>query len=90
MRRVDSQVDRKVADALVAPGNTVSLVLDFLHNSRKLHELLSLGVQELPILHWTVNQLENERSPGDDARSSGQEIPATYMVSSCLLSDGSV
>ena len=70
MRRVDSQVDRKVADALVAPSNTVSLVLDFLHNCREFHELLSLGVEELSILHWTVYKLEDERSPGDDARSS--------------------
>ena len=70
MRRVDSQVDRKVADAFVAPSHSVSLVLDFLHNCGELHELLSLGVEELPILHWTVYKLENERSPSDDARSS--------------------
>ena len=70
MRRVDSQVDGKVADALVAPSNTVSLVLDFLHNCRELHELLSLCMEELSILHWTVYKLEDERSPGDDARSS--------------------
>ena len=71
VRRVHSQVDWKIADSLVTASHSVSLVLNLLHDGRELHELLSLGVEELPILHWTVYKLENERSPGDDARSSG-------------------
>ena len=54
MGRVDSQVDRKVADALVPPCHTICLVLDLLHDRRKFHKLLSLGVEEFSILHWTV------------------------------------
>ena len=67
MRRVDSQVDGKVADALVAPSNTVSLVLDFLHNCRELHELLSLCVQKLSILDRPIDKLENQGTSCDNS-----------------------
>jgi hypothetical protein len=47
---VDPEVDGQVADALVGPGDAISLVLDLLADAVKVHELLPLTVQKLPIL----------------------------------------
>ena len=66
MRRVDSQVDRKVADALVTASYSVCLIFNLLHDGGELHELLTLGVEELSVLIRTIDQLEDQRSPGHD------------------------
>ena len=66
MRRVDSQVDRKVADALVTASNSVCFIFNLLHDGGELHELLTLGVEELSVLIRTIDQLEDQRSPGHD------------------------
>ena len=50
MRRVNSEIDWKVTDPLIAPGHPVSLVLYLLHDGEEVHELLSLAVKEFSIL----------------------------------------
>ena len=75
MRGVDPQVYRQVGDALGGTGHPVSLVLDLLHDGGEVHKLLALAVEEFPVLHRPIYQLEDERPPGHDPRASGQEVP---------------
>lgn len=49
MRGVDTQVDGHRGDALVGPGNAVSLCLDLLPDLVKVCELFALTVEELSI-----------------------------------------
>ena len=66
MGRVDSQVDRKVADALVTASYSVCFIFNLLHDGGELHELLTLGMEKLTVLIGTIDQLENQRPPGHD------------------------
>ena len=74
MRGVHSQIDWQVADALVTASHSVSFIFNFLHDGWKLHKLLALGMKKFTILHWPIDELENERSPGHNTWASGQEI----------------
>ena len=44
-------------------------------DGEEVHELLSLAVEELSILVRRVDQLEDERSTGDDAVASRKKVP---------------
>ena len=77
VRRVNSQVDWKIADSLVTASHSVSLIFNLFHDGGKVHKLLSLRVKEFSILHWSVNELEDERPPGDNPGASWQEVPVT-------------
>ena len=68
--RVHSQVDWKIADSFVTASHSVSLILNLLHDRGELHELLPLGVKEFSILDWSVNELENKGSPGNNPGTS--------------------
>ena len=74
MRGVHSQVNRQVADALVGACHAVRLVLYLLHDGEKVHEFLSLCMQELPILHRPIDQLQNERPPCHNTRATREKI----------------
>ena len=71
---VDPQVDGQVGDALRGASHPVRLVLDLLHDGEEVHELLAFAVQELAILGWAVDQLEDERASCDNPRTSRQEV----------------
>lgn len=53
MRRVDSQVDGHGGDALVGPGDSVSLCLDLLPHLIEIYKLFALTVEELSIFWKT-------------------------------------
>jgi hypothetical protein len=74
MWRVHPQVDGEVADPLVFTRHTVCLILYLLNDGEEVHELLPLSMQKLPILCRSVDQLQNKRPPGHNARSTGKEI----------------
>ena len=71
---VHSQVDGEVADPLVFTRHTICLILNLLHDGEEVHKLLPFGMQKLSILCRSVDQLQNKRSPGHNARSTRKEI----------------
>ena len=80
---VHPQVNGEVADPLVFTRNTVCLILYLLHDGKKVHELLPLGMQKFPVLCRSVDQLQNKRTPGHNARSMRKEI--SNMVKNVVL-----
>jgi hypothetical protein len=76
VRRVDSEIDGQVGDALVAAGHAVGLLLDLFLYGEKVRKLLALAVQELSIFVRAVYELQNQGTSGDDARTTRKEIPA--------------
>lgn len=76
MGRVDPQVDGHRRNALVGASDSVGLSLDLQAHLLEVGEFLPLAVQELGIFCGRINQLQDQGTPGDDARSSGQEVPA--------------
>ena len=80
---VDPQVNGEVADPLVFTRHTICLIFNLLHDGEEVHELLPLGMQKLSILCRSVDQLQNKRSPGHNARSTRKEI--SDMVENIML-----
>ena len=76
MRGVHPKVYWKVTDTLILPCYTVCLILYLLHDGKKVHEFLPLCMQEFPILHRPIDQLQNERSSCHNARATGKKISA--------------
>lgn len=88
VRAVYPKVDGEFADALVLPSNPERLLLDLAPYLVEFGETL-VDVQELaPLavrLCWRVryggvDKLENEWSPGDDTRTTREEVSANNPV----------
>ena len=60
----------------------VCFIFDLFPNFGKVHKLFSLGVKKLAIFVRTVDQLENQWSPGHNATASRKEISA-MMSETC-------
>ena len=71
---VHPQGNGEVADPLVFTCHTVCLIFNLLHDGEEVHELLPLCMQKFPIFCRSVDQLQNKRPPGHNARSTGKEI----------------
>ena len=54
-------------------------------DGKEVHELLALAVEELSILVGRVDQLEDERTTGDNAVTSGEKIPGEQKKKAKLL-----
>lgn len=81
-------MDREFADALVLPSDPERLLLDLAPYLVKLGETL-VDVQELAPLavrlcwrvgYGCVDELEDEWSPGDDTRATGEKVSANDPV----------
>ena len=88
MRGVHSQVNGQIADTLVAASDSVSFILNFLHNRGEIREFLSLCVKKLSILDRPIDKLENQGTSCDNTRSSRQKVPEIIFVSYIFSSFG--
>jgi hypothetical protein len=55
-------------------------VISFLPDGEEVCELLSLAVEELPVLHGRVDQLKDERPASNDAAASRKKIPEKKSI----------
>ena len=88
MRGVHSQVNGQIADTLVAASDSVSFILNFLHNRGEIREFLSLCVKKLSILDRPIDKLENQGTSCDNTRSSRQKVPEIILVTFIFSSFG--
>lgn len=80
MRRVNSQVDGQVGDALIGACHAVRLIFDLLADFEEVHKLLPLAVEELAVLVRPVDKLKDQGPSSDNAISSGQKIPEKCII----------
>ena len=74
-------MNRQLGDALILSRDPERLSLDLFPDLAKVREAL-VEMQELTVfgIVWAVDELEDERAPGDDALAAGQEVAADDAI----------
>lgn len=80
MRRIDSEVDGHWGNPFVGASNTVCFSLNLQTDLLKICELLSFAVQEFSILCAGIDQLQDQRTPGHNARATWQKVPPDEIL----------
>ena len=86
MRRMDPKVDGQIRNSLVGTCHAIRFILNLLSNFCKTHKFLALGMKKLSIFGGSIDQLENQGTPGHNTVSTRQKIPEKEKIQTSIIS----